>query len=287
MQPAHSYPSEDQTPLVSVVVCSYNAERFMESTMRSVIEQTYGHMEILVLDNASEDGTVGILRRIGEEEPRLKLFLSPDNLGAYGGLNFLLDRAQGKYIAVQDHDDIWLPDKIARQVEFLENNIHYVGCGTAIVNYYEKYRVFLLRRQPRNCMVAWHSSLVFLNGRERYNSKLKIGNDFDFMKNALCRNNKLIYNLSEPHVLRRIGAERTNLSSAWINFRNIRDILSVKLSLGSKIPILCRLVIPKTFFEQVLLKLVLRRNLLSEKTVREIGFPTGDFLWDGGLHTPA
>jgi len=278
MQPNHLGSSEDQSPLVSVVVCSHNAERFIESTMRSVIQQTYRNTEILVLDNASQDSTVEILRRIGGKDPRLKLFSSPQNLGAYGGLNFLLDRAEGKYVAVQDHDDIWLPDKIGRQVDFLENNTHYVGCGTSIINYYEKYGAFLLRRQPRNGVVAWHSSLVYLNGGERYDSKLKIGNDFEFMKNVLCRNNKLICNLSEPYVLRRIGAERTNLSSTWINFGNIGDILSADLSLRDKIPILCRLVVPEALFDQVLLKLILRRNLLSEKTVKEIGFPTGGSL---------
>ena len=79
--------SSDQrdAPLVSVLICSYNAEKFVEATVRSVMNQTYRNLEILVLDNASSDETVVILEGMGREDARIKVYAGRENLGAYGG----------------------------------------------------------------------------------------------------------------------------------------------------------------------------------------------------------
>ena len=119
MERARAKISSD-VPLVSVLICAYNAEKYIEATIRSVMTQTYRNLEILVLDNNSSDGTVGILEGLKREEAETAALRREEELGAYGGLNYLLERAAGTYIAIQDHDDIWHPDKIARQVEFLE-----------------------------------------------------------------------------------------------------------------------------------------------------------------------
>ena len=150
MEGARAKISSD-VPLVSVLICAYNAQKFIEATIRSVMAQTYRNIEILVLDNNSSDGTVAILEGLKRQEARLRLYGGKKNLGAYGGLNYLLERAAGTYIAIQDHDDLWHPDKIARQVEFLEKNHAYVGCGTAIINYYERYDTFLSEEAAGSC----------------------------------------------------------------------------------------------------------------------------------------
>lgn len=251
-------------PLVSVLICSFNAEKFIESTVRSVMNQTYRNLEILVRDNASSDKTMGILEKLGGEDARIKVYAGGENLGAYGGLNYLLDRATGKYIAINDHDDIWHSDKIRRQVQFMEQNGEYVGCGTAIINHYEKYDIYLQRRQPRVSSIAWHSSLVFRNTGKRYDASVRIAGDFDFMKNILCENRKLIYNMSDPLVLRRIRANKTNLSSLWINFGNMADLVFVRIPIADKLPLLCRLLLSNTFFDYLAVKLFFRKNLLTE-----------------------
>jgi glycosyltransferase involved in cell wall biosynthesis len=257
------------TPLVSVLICSFNAERFIESTIRSVMRQTYRNLEILVLDNASSDGTVGILERLGGEDSRLKIYAGRENLGAYGGLNHLLEKAAGKYIAIQDHDDIWHSDKIRKQVEFLEENEQFVGCGTAIINYYEKYDTYLLRRRQTASDIAWHTSLVFRNGCERYDTSPRIANDFHFMKNTLCQRHRLIHNFSDPLVLRRIRTDGTNLSSKWINARSLGDIILGRIPLIDKLPALCRLVLPESLFDGFLLKVLLRRHVVSRASMKE------------------
>ncbi len=250
------------SPLVSVLVCTFNAERFIEPTMRSVMNQTYANIEILVLDNASSDRTAGMLERIGGEEPRLKLYVGRENLGAYGGLNYLLERASGTYIAINDHDDIWHADKLRKQVEFLEEHKEYIGCGTAIVNYYEKYDTYLLRRQPRVSNIAWHTSLVFRHSSLRYDASLKVGNDFHFMKHLLCGNNRRILNLGEPYVLRPIRADHSNLSTRWIGFRNFADIIRVRMNALDKMALLMRLFLPERFADFLVLKVFFRRNVL-------------------------
>jgi glycosyltransferase involved in cell wall biosynthesis len=257
------------TPLVSVLICSFNAEKFIESTMRSVTGQSYRNLEILVLDNASSDGTVGILERLGGEDSRLKVYAGRENLGAYGGLNHLLGKAVGKYVAIQDHDDIWHSGKIKRQVEFLEENGHFVGCGTAIINYYEKYDTYLLRRRQTISNIAWHTSLVFRNSLERYDTSPRIANDFLFMKNTLCQRHRLIHNFSDPLVLRRIRTDGTNLSSRWINARSLGDIILARIPLIDKLPALCRLVLPESLFDRFLLKFLLRRQVVSRAAMKE------------------
>ena len=217
MEGARAKISSD-VPLVSVLICAYNAEKYIEATIRSVMAQTYRNIDILVLDNNSSDRTVAILEELKRQEARLRLYGGKKNLGAYGGLNYLLERAAGTRVAIQDHDDIWHPDKIARQVDFLEKNHAYAGCGTAIVNHYEEYGTFLLRRRHAVSRIAWHTSLVFRNAGLRYNARLKIANDFLFMKHVLCGKGKRIYNLEEPYVLRTIRADGSNLSAKWISF---------------------------------------------------------------------
>ena len=252
-----------------MLICSYNAQEFVEATIRSVMNQTYGNLEILVRDNASSDKTMGILEKLGGEDSRIKVYGGRENLGAYGGLNYLLDRGKGKYIAIQDHDDIWHSDKIRRQIEYLEQHTDYVGCGTAIINYYEKYDTYLLRRQPTIANIAWHTSIVFRNTGKRYAGSIRIANDFDFMRNILCHGNRLICNLKDPLVLRKIRASGTNLSSKWITAGNIKDIFLVRISLKDKLPILCRLILSERLFDGLILRFLLRRNVVSAKAMKE------------------
>jgi glycosyltransferase involved in cell wall biosynthesis len=199
-----------------------------------------------------------------------------ENLGANGGLNYLLEKATGKYVAIQDHDDIRHPVKVGTQEEILEGNGSYVGCGTAIVNYYEKYDTFLLRRQPRLSRVAWHTSLVFGNSDRRYNSEVRVANDFHFMKHVLCANRRRIYNMDEPYVLRRIRADNSNLSGRWISLRNIGQILRVRISLFDKLALLHRLFLPNRLADYLVLSVFLRRSVLARANVEDHFFGAGE-----------
>lgn len=115
--------SAARRPLVSVVMPSYNRESLIEASVRSVLEQTAGDLELLVVDDGSTDGTAHVVRRLAEEDRRVRFSLLERNSGDPAvPRNVALRSARGKYVAFLDSDDLWLPRKLDFQVSFLERN---------------------------------------------------------------------------------------------------------------------------------------------------------------------
>lgn len=238
-------------PLVSVLICSYNAEKFIESTVKSVLNQTYRNIEVLILDNASTDRTVALVKQLTDTDKRVKLIISDKNYGAYPGLNHLLEQADGKFIAINDHDDIWHPLKLEKQITFLIKNIKYIGCGSSILNWYEAYDKYIFRSQPEDAKVAWHTSLVFRNNGYRYDTSVTVATDFYFIKNILCGNESIVYNFQEPLVLRRIFKGTGNLSGQWMKKVSLGDIFKLKIGILDKLALLNRSILPQELVEWV------------------------------------
>ncbi|HET6576828.1 MAG TPA: glycosyltransferase [Gemmatimonadales bacterium] len=111
------------TPLVSVVVIFLDAERFLDEAIRSIFAQTYSHWELLLIDDGSADGGSALARGYAEREPhRVRYLEHPGhrNRGMSASRNLGLQHARGDYLALLDADDVWLPDKLERQVAILE-----------------------------------------------------------------------------------------------------------------------------------------------------------------------
>jgi glycosyltransferase involved in cell wall biosynthesis len=109
-----------EDPKVSVLIPSYNQENVIEQTVMSALTQNYDNLEVVVSDDASVDGTPQILREIQEKYPeRLKIFLHQTNLGVTKNHTRGLLECDGDFIAFQDGDDLFLPGKIQKQVEFM------------------------------------------------------------------------------------------------------------------------------------------------------------------------
>ena len=107
-------------PKVSVLIPSYNQEAVIEQTVMSALTQNYDNLEVVVSDDASRDGTPQILTDIQSRYPeRLKIFLHQSNLGVTQNHNRGLLQCRGDFIAFQDGDDLFLPGKIKKQVEFM------------------------------------------------------------------------------------------------------------------------------------------------------------------------
>lgn len=115
-------------PTVTVLMSVYNGERYLREAMDSVLRQSFPDFEFLVIDDASTDRTAEILESY--PEPRIRLIRNKDNLGLTASLNKGIDLARGKYIARMDSDDISLPERLSRQVEFMEANPSVGVCGT-------------------------------------------------------------------------------------------------------------------------------------------------------------
>lgn len=104
-----------QIPLVSVIIPAYNAERLIDRTLTSVLNQTYRHLEVWVVDDGSHDRTPDIVRQFAERDPRVHL-LQQANGGVAAARNFGIQHAQGEFIAPIDADDLWYPENLAKQV---------------------------------------------------------------------------------------------------------------------------------------------------------------------------
>jgi glycosyltransferase involved in cell wall biosynthesis len=100
-------------PLISIVLCTYNGERFLQEQIDSLLQQTWANTEIIVSDDQSSDGTRNILRQY-ENDRRFHIHFQPVNLGAIRNFEFATGLATGEYIAFSDQDDIWLPEKIEK-----------------------------------------------------------------------------------------------------------------------------------------------------------------------------
>lgn len=118
-------------PLVSILTPAYGAEAFLAETIEGILGQTYENLEYIIVEDCSPDGTWDIIDRYAAQDPRIRAYRNPENLGIAGTRNRLVSLAQGTYIAWQDADDISLPHRIARQVDLLESNPDVGICGAS------------------------------------------------------------------------------------------------------------------------------------------------------------
>ena len=108
--------------LVSIIMPSYNCGKYVEETIRSVQIQTYQNWEIIFVDDCSTDDSVKKVSTLREKDQRIKLFRNQCNSGAAVSRNYALREAKGKWIAFLDSDDLWEPQKLEKQVRFMEEN---------------------------------------------------------------------------------------------------------------------------------------------------------------------
>ncbi len=106
-------------PLVSIVMPSYNSEKTISSSIDSVISQTYSNWELLITDDNSTDGTLNVIAEYAKKDNRVKFFRNVENVGAGASRNKSINESSGRFVAFLDADDLWLPNKLSKQVEFM------------------------------------------------------------------------------------------------------------------------------------------------------------------------
>lgn len=105
-------------PLVSVVMPVYNSAATLGASIRSVLTQTHGDLELLVTDDKSSDDSMNLLTEFARQDGRVLPESAPERGGAGRARNLAMERAKGDYIAFLDSDDMWLPEKLERQLDF-------------------------------------------------------------------------------------------------------------------------------------------------------------------------
>ncbi|MCI6552565.1 MAG: glycosyltransferase [Lachnospiraceae bacterium] len=105
--------------LVSIIVPVYNAGAYIEETIRMVCRQTWGSWELLLVDDCSRDESRAVIESYCEKDKRIRLIAKENNEGAALARNTGLEHAGGRYIAFLDADDVWLPEKLEKELAFM------------------------------------------------------------------------------------------------------------------------------------------------------------------------
>jgi glycosyltransferase involved in cell wall biosynthesis len=121
-------------PKVSIVMPVFNGEAFLKQALLSILDQTFKNFELIIVDDASTDKTISILKNF--KDKRAKIIRNKENLGVSKSLNLGIKEAEGEYIARFDADDICKPDRLKKQVEFLDSHPEYVlvSSGAELIN---------------------------------------------------------------------------------------------------------------------------------------------------------
>ena len=146
-------------PTVSVVIPSYNHERFIHECIQSVLDQTFQDFEIIITDDASSDGTVEVIKRFTDH--RIKLFRHTTNKGASIAANHCISHASGKYIAMLNSDDVWYSNKLDVQVNYLEKHPE-IGAVFGGVDWVDE------KSQPITNKNFHHKDLFDVNNKTRF-----------------------------------------------------------------------------------------------------------------------
>lgn len=113
---------------VSIITPVYNSETYIERTINSVLQQTYSDWEMILVDDCSSDKSREIINKYIEKDKRIKYFKLEKNSGAAVARNVALENSEGRYIAYLDADDIWKPEKLQKQIEFMKKNNYAFTC---------------------------------------------------------------------------------------------------------------------------------------------------------------
>jgi glycosyltransferase involved in cell wall biosynthesis len=179
-------------PLVSVIMCVYNAGNYLRPSLESILGQTYRHLDIVIVDDGSTDGCIDSIKDLLADD-RIRLFRQ-NNSGKSVALNRALDEVRGEYYAIQDADDVSFPTRIAKQVDaFLKDpQLAAVFCGNELILrgrsvaplFAAKEKDECERAVAEFCMPAHDPTGMFrmsVVGRLRYDPSLQVAETFDYI----------------------------------------------------------------------------------------------------------
>lgn len=113
---------------VSIITPVYKCEKFIEQTIKCVLDQTYENWEMLLVDDCSPDNSFNIIKKYLEEDKRIKYIKLEENSGAAVARNYALKKSKGRFISYLDADDLWKKEKLEKQIEFMIENNYAFTC---------------------------------------------------------------------------------------------------------------------------------------------------------------
>ncbi|MFH7018003.1 glycosyltransferase family 2 protein [Flavobacterium sp. FlaQc-47] len=205
-------------PKITVLMPVYNCELYIKEAVDSILNQTFPDFEFIIIDDASSDATVSIIKAY--DDPRIKLIQKPKNSGYTNSLNHGLTIAKGEYIARMDGDDISLPERFAKQVDFLDANNDIALCGTLyqiigtekICNHpviHDEIKVKLIL----GCYIA-HPTVMFVKSKFdqyklEYDSNMEPAEDYELWSRLVFL--EKIANINEVLLLYRVHPQQASI----------------------------------------------------------------------------
>ena len=230
--------------LVSIITPMYNSEKFIDLTIQSVQSQTYQNWEMIIVDDASTDRSIEIVKKIMSNEPRLQLKQLADNLGTAHTRNNGIKLAKGRFLAFLDSDDLWHKDKLEKQIKFMQKN-HYAFTYTGFEKINEDGKVIgtifpykeevcyhdLLKSNHIGCLTAMIDLKIL--GYKMYMPDIKKRQDQGLWLEILKEIDKAycLYEILGQYRIREgsISVNKIdNLKYQWKLYRNIEKINIVK-----------------------------------------------------------
>ncbi|MDT3778182.1 glycosyltransferase family 2 protein [Nitrospira sp. MA-1] len=222
---------------VSIITPVFNGSEFLEATIDSVISQTYGEWEMLLVDDVSTDNSWDVIQSFVEKDARIKGWRLPSNSGAAKARNFAIKQATGRFIAFLDDDDLWLPEKLQKQVEFslansaviTHTNYEYMDAsgkrlGKVIRAHKDVTYQEMLTCNYIGCLTAMYDTDKI--GSKIYMPDISKRQDYALWLNILRRGHHA-YGLNEMLALYRTGGNslsKNKLSSAMYTFKVLTEI---------------------------------------------------------------
>jgi len=114
--------TDNRKPLVSVVMPVFNTEKYLAEAIESILAQTFSDFEFIIVDDASSDGSLAIIRSYAQRDPRIRLIDLPENRGECQARGAGLAQARGEFLVGHDSDDLCMPDRLDKQARFLQSN---------------------------------------------------------------------------------------------------------------------------------------------------------------------
>lgn len=222
--------------LISIIMAAYNAENTIGQAITSVIQQTYTDFELIIINDCSTDRTVDVINEFIKKDARIRLINNSKNMGVSYTRKHGLDEAKGSWIAILDSDDLWLPEKLAKQVEFQKKtNADLLYTGSGFMNVDGKQinwklnvpEVITYRQLLKQNILSNSSALVRKDLYEKYYA---VGDDMheDFaIWLQILRNGIKAYGINEPLLIYRLDDKSKSgnkLKAAMMNWNTYRYI---------------------------------------------------------------
>jgi len=273
-----------KNPLVSVVMPVYNTEKYLAEAIESVLNQSFKNFEFIIVDDASTDAGLEIIKKYSAKDKRIKILQNEKNLGIAETRNRGILEAKGKYIATHDSDDISTLDRFQKQVDYLEkhNNVGVVGSYIEIFS--EDRKNTSIRKYPENdkdlreiiffaCPIAQPTSMIRRDVFEKvglYDKKYPPAEDLDLWfrigtKYELANIPKILLKYRESlfsaTTKKTRLMEKLSLKIRFKNWENSAYRFGLKAFLYNSVHLLSLFIIPSKF------KILLFQKMRDKKNV--------------------